>query len=72
MAKSKTNQSHSVQPTLTLASTASSNKLKIRLDDMKTIDPLTENQKHFFDAYDESDIMLLHGVAGTGKTFIAL
>lgn len=73
MAKSRTNQSHAIQsPTLTLASTNTSNKLKIRLDDMKTIDPLTENQKNFFDAYDESNIMLLHGVAGTGKTFIAL
>lgn len=73
MAKSKVNQLHSAtQPTLTLASTNSSNKLKIRLDDMKTIGPLTENQRLFFDAYDESNIMLLHGVAGTGKTFIAL
>jgi phosphate starvation-inducible protein PhoH len=26
----------------------------------------------FFDAYDNSNIMLLHGVAGTGKTFIAV
>ena len=72
MAKSKLNQSHTAQPTLTLATNTSTNKLKIRLDDMKTIDPLTENQRIFFDAYDESDIMLLHGVAGTGKTFIAL
>jgi phosphate starvation-inducible protein PhoH len=39
---------------------------------MKTIQPLTENQKGFFDAYDESQIMLLHGIAGTGKTYIAL
>ena len=48
------------------------NRLKLRLDDMKTIQPLTENQKGFFDAYDESQIMLLHGIAGTGKTYIAL
>jgi len=42
------------------------------LEDMKVIEPLTDNQKLFFDAYDNSNIMLLHGVAGTGKTFIAV
>ena len=47
--------------------------LKIRLDDLKTFQPLTENQKKFFDAYKQGDyFMALHGVAGTGKTFIAL
>ena len=56
------------QPQLVVAS----NKLKIRLDDMKTIEPLTENQKGFFEAYSKSKIMMLLGVAGTGKTFIAL
>jgi phosphate starvation-inducible protein PhoH len=70
MARTKTNlQTQSIQkPQLTIAN----NKLKLRLDDMKTIQPLTENQKGFFDAYDESQIMLLHGIAGTGKTYIAL
>ena len=70
MARTKTNlQTQSIQkPQLTIAN----NKLKLRLDDMKTIEPLTENQKGFFDAYDESQIMLLHGIAGTGKTYIAL
>jgi phosphate starvation-inducible protein PhoH len=70
MARTKTNlQTQSTQkPQLTIAN----NKLKLRLDDMKTIQPLTENQKGFFDAYDESQIMLLHGIAGTGKTYIAL
>jgi len=51
---------------------AISNKLKIRLDEMSVIEPLTENQRRFFEAFDKSKIMLLHGVAGTGKTFIAL
>ncbi len=51
----------------------SSNHLKIRIDDLKTFDPLTENQKQFFDAYKRGDYFVaLHGVAGTGKTFIAL
>lgn len=49
------------------------NTLKIRIDDLKTFDPLTENQKKFFDAYKIGDYFIaLHGVAGTGKTFIAL
>jgi phosphate starvation-inducible protein PhoH len=49
------------------------NTLKIRLDDLKTFEPLTENQKKFFDAYKRQDYFVaLHGVAGTGKTFIAL
>ena len=49
------------------------NTLRIRLDDLKTFEPLTENQKKFFDAYKRQDYFIaLHGVAGTGKTFIAL
>jgi phosphate starvation-inducible protein PhoH len=50
-----------------------SNTLKVRIDDLKTFDPLTQNQKLFFDAYKRQDYFIaLHGVAGTGKTFIAL
>lgn len=68
MARNKTNvQTQSNQPQLVV-----SNKLKLRLDDMKVIKPLTENQKGFFEAYDNSKIMMLLGVAGTGKTYIAL
>ena len=68
MARNRTNvQTQSSQPQLIV-----SNKLKIRLDDMKVIEPLTENQKGFFEAYDNSKIMMLLGVAGTGKTYIAL
>ena len=49
------------------------NHLKLRLDDLKTFDPLTDNQKKFFDAYKQGDYFIaLHGVAGTGKTFCAL
>ena len=49
------------------------NHLTLRLDDMKTFQPLTENQKKFFDAYKVGDYFVaLHGVAGTGKTFCAL
>lgn len=69
MARNKTNTQlqQSNQPQLVV-----SHKLKIRLDDMKTIGPLTENQRGFFEAYEDSKVMLLHGVAGTGKTYIAL
>lgn len=51
----------------------SSGSLKIKLDHMKTFDPLTNNQKIFFDAYKRGDYFVaLHGVAGTGKSFIAV
>ena len=51
----------------------STNHLKIRIDDLKTFEPLTENQKLFFNAYKRQDYFIaLHGVAGTGKTFCAL
>jgi phosphate starvation-inducible protein PhoH len=51
----------------------SNNTLRIRIDDLKTFEPLTDNQKKFFDAYKRQDYFIaLHGVAGTGKTFIAL
>lgn len=53
--------------------TQASNSLKIRIDHLKTFDPLTDNQKKFFEAYKRGDYFVaLHGVAGTGKTFCAL
>lgn len=39
---------------------------------LKSVAPLTENQHLTFDAFEEGKNLLLHGVAGTGKTFIAL
>jgi len=49
------------------------NTLKIKLDDLKTFQPLTQNQKIFFDSYKRGDYFVaLHGVAGTGKTFCAM
>ena len=48
-------------------------KLKITLNEMITVEPLTRNQEYFFDLYrQDTQCILLHGVAGTGKTFIAL
>jgi predicted ribonuclease YlaK len=52
---------------------AVNNSLKIKINDLKTFEPLTQNQKIFFDAYKRGDYFVaLHGVAGTGKTFCAL
>ena len=44
------------------------NTLKLKIDNLKTFEPLTHNQKRFFEAYknDEPNIVL-HGVAGSGK-----
>ena len=39
---------------------------------LKTIKPLTKNQDKAFKAYSRGDHLLLHGFAGTGKTFIAM
>jgi phosphate starvation-inducible protein PhoH len=49
------------------------NSLRIRLDDLITVSPKTAKQKDFFDAYKAGHyFMCLHGVAGTGKSYIAL
>jgi phosphate starvation-inducible protein PhoH len=49
------------------------NTLRIKLDNLKTFQPLTENQRLFYEAYKRGDYFVaLHGVAGTGKTFIAV
>lgn len=40
--------------------------------DLKQIEPLTENQRKTFDNFQEGKHLLLHGVAGTGKSFISL
>ena len=41
-------------------------------DYMLPVEPITDNQKRFFDAWDEGKMIYAYGVAGTGKTFIAL
>jgi predicted ribonuclease YlaK len=67
------NKAQTLTETIQTTAQPTTNKLKIRLDDIKHIEPLTENQKKFFDAYDQGDYFIaLHGVAGTGKTFCAL
>ena len=39
---------------------------------MLPIEPITDNQKVFFDEWDKGQMLYAYGVAGTGKTFIAL
>ena len=60
------------EPAITLKSD-SGQRLKLTLNDMATFQALTNNQQRFFELYKSgAECMLLHGVAGTGKTFIAL
>ena len=44
----------------------------INLEHLKVIEPLTPNQELVFKAYGEGQNLVLHGAAGTGKTFISL
>jgi len=39
---------------------------------LKHVEPLTENQKRSFEAYQQGKNLMLHGIAGTGKSFISL
>jgi len=39
---------------------------------LKNIEPLTENQKLTFEQYDSGKNLLLHGIAGTGKSFLSI
>ena len=60
------------KPRLTLAHNLH-NRLTVQIDDLKVINPLTHNQIKFFTYYKQQEkAMMLHGVAGTGKTYIAL
>lgn len=62
----KRNRKKETEPALT-------KKLTLRIDDLKTFEPLTENQNKFFQSYKLGDYFItLHGVAGTGKTFCAM
>lgn len=44
----------------------------INSDLLVDINPLTDNQEKFFDAYKKGQNLFAYGCAGTGKTFIAL
>lgn len=45
---------------------------KIRIEDLRTIEAITEKQKDVWKAYREGDNLALVGSAGTGKTFLAM
>jgi phosphate starvation-inducible protein PhoH len=61
-------EEHSEQPVQ-----PKSNTLRIKLSDLKTFSPLTNNQKKFFDAYKRGDYFIgLFGSPGVGKTFLTL
>jgi len=39
---------------------------------LKNVEPLTENQKLTYEQYDNGKNLLLHGIAGTGKSFLSI
>jgi len=45
---------------------------RVRIDDLNTFEPLTENQKRAYSEYDTDTNIVLDGSAGTGKTFLSL
>ena len=47
-------------------------KKPINFDTMRDIEPLTENQKRLYEAYEKNQHIVAYGCAGTGKTFITL
>ena len=47
-------------------------KKPINTEQLTDIQPLTDNQKLVFDAYENNKNLFLYGCAGTGKTFIAM
>ena len=45
---------------------------KFKLIDLETRFTLTPTQKQVINAYDDGDQLILHGLAGTGKTFLSM
>ena len=45
---------------------------RVRIDDLLTFSPITQNQDKTYKAYKDGKHLVLHGLAGTGKTFISL
>ena len=45
---------------------------KVRIDDLLTFSPITSTQEKTFQSYHDNKHLLLHGIAGTGKTFMSL
>lgn len=45
---------------------------RIRIDDLESISALTQKQRDTMNSYRNNKNLLLHGIAGTGKTYLAL
>lgn len=45
---------------------------KIRIDDLASLTPLTHKQRETVASYHKDKNLLLHGIAGTGKTYLAM
>jgi phosphate starvation-inducible PhoH-like protein len=52
--------------------TKKNNSLQVHADELVRIEPITENQRLAFSAWEENKNIVLSGSAGTGKTFIGL
>jgi phosphate starvation-inducible PhoH-like protein len=50
----------------------SNNSMKLRLENMKELEPITPAQKIAWDAYKKDYNLCLSGAAGSGKTFLAI
>lgn len=46
--------------------------MKLRIDDLHTFEPMTENQEKVYRAWGDNNHLVLTGSAGTGKTFSAI
>jgi phosphate starvation-inducible protein PhoH and related proteins len=60
------------KPNTALASTIKETLARPVALNLKKIEPLTESQQKFFEAFDKDYNVILSGSAGAGKTFIAL
>tara|TARA_B100000287_G_scaffold14657_1_gene14790 strand:- start:3293 stop:4060 length:768 start_codon:yes stop_codon:yes gene_type:complete len=71
-ARKKTNGNGNGNPIQPMSKKMMKRKKPIDKSYMTEIKPLTDNQKVAFDEYKAGKNLLLHGAAGTGKTFIML
>jgi predicted ribonuclease YlaK len=73
MKKNRNNNNNNVSRGKQGSQEKSEPKLRaVRIDDLGTFDALTDNQQVTFDEYAKDKSLLLHGVAGTGKTFLGI
>ena len=45
---------------------------RLKIDHLLSYEPITENQQHAYDSWEEGDHLVLCGSAGTGKTFVGM